>query len=80
MAKHHGLEPPQPIMCSIPESGDCLYMFQSGRKYYIWNPIEGEICEIITWMDLVDIITQIDKLGLGSLKVVEVPASFWGRK
>jgi hypothetical protein len=55
-------------------------MFQSGSKYYLWNAIEGEIWEIVTSMDLVDIITQIDKLGLGSLKVVEVPASFWGRK
>jgi hypothetical protein len=26
----------------------------------------------------VDIITQIDKLGLISLKVAKVPTSFWG--
>jgi hypothetical protein len=29
-------------------------------------------------MDLVDIIMQMDKLGLASLKVAEVPTSFWG--
>jgi hypothetical protein len=37
-----------------------------------WNPIEGGIYEIVTSMDLVDIITEIDKRGLRSLKSVEV--------
>jgi hypothetical protein len=59
-------------MCSTRESGDCPYMFQSGSKYYIWNPIKGEICEIITSMDLVDIVMEIAKLGLKSLKVAKV--------
>jgi hypothetical protein len=63
MAKDHGLKSPQPIMCSTRESGDCLYMFQSGSKYYIWNPIEGAVWEILTSMDLVGIVTEIDKLG-----------------
>jgi hypothetical protein len=32
-------------MCSDPdsESGDSDFMFQSGSKYYLWNPIEGVI-------------------------------------
>jgi hypothetical protein len=47
-------------------------MFQSGSKYYIWNPIEGGIWEIMTWMDLVEIVTKIAKLGLTSLTVAEV--------
>jgi hypothetical protein len=74
MVKRHGLEPPQPIMCSSPESesGDCQYMFQSGSKYYLWNPIEGGIWEIVTSMDLVDIITEIDKPRMGSLKLAKV--------
>ena len=72
MAKAHGLKSPQPIMCSTPESGNCLSMFQSGSKYYLWNPIEGAIWEIITSMDLVDIVTEIGKAGLGSLKTAEV--------
>jgi hypothetical protein len=59
MAKDHGLKSPQPIMCSTRESGDCLYMFQSGSKYYIWNQIEGAVWEIMTLMDLVGIVTQI---------------------
>ena len=59
-------------MCSTRESGDCLYMFQSGSKYYLWNPIEGDIWEIVTSMDLVDIVTEIDKPGLGSLKIAKV--------
>ena len=80
MAKAYGLKPPQAIMCSAPDSDNCMTMFQSGSKYYLWNPIEGGIWEIVTSMDLVDIITQIDKLGLISLKVAEVPTSVWGWK
>ena len=47
-------------------------MFQSGSKYYLWNPIEGAIAEIVTSMDLVNIITEIGKPGLRSLKFAEV--------
>jgi hypothetical protein len=50
-----------------------MTMFESGSKYYLWNPIEGGIWEIVTSMDLEDIVTQIATLGLGSLKVVELP-------
>ena len=72
VVQKHGLERPQPIMCSSPESGDCQYMFRSGSKYYLWNPIEGVIGEIVTSMDLVDIITEIDKPRMGSLKLAKV--------
>ena len=74
VVKKHGLGPPQPIMCSSPESesGDSLYMFQSGSKYYLWNPIEGAIGEIVTSLDLMDIITEIDKPKHGSLKLAKV--------
>jgi hypothetical protein len=41
-------------------------MFQSGSKYYIWNPIEGAVWEILTSIDLVGIVTEIGKLGLRS--------------
>jgi hypothetical protein len=70
--KRHGLELPQPIMCSSPESGDCQYIIQSGSKYYLWNPIEGAIWEIVTLLDLVDNITEIDKPRMGSLKFAKV--------
>jgi hypothetical protein len=70
MAKDHGLKSPQPIMCSARESA--LYMFQSGSKYYIWNPIEGSVWEIMTSMDLVGIVTQMAKQGLKALKSVPV--------
>jgi hypothetical protein len=72
VVQKHGLEPPQPIMCSSPESGDCQYMFQSGSKYYLRNPIEGGIGEIVASVDLVDIITEIDKPRTGSLKLAKV--------
>ena len=75
MAKAHGLTSPQPVMCSTPESGNCLSIFQSGSKYYLWNPIESVIWEIVTSMDLVDIITEVGKMGLGTLKLAEVPVA-----
>jgi hypothetical protein len=59
-------------MCSSPGSGDCLYRFQSGNKYYLWNPTEGAIWEIVTSMDLVEIVTEIDKPRLGSLEIAKV--------
>jgi hypothetical protein len=72
MAKDHGLKSPQPIMCRTKESGGGLYMFQSCSKYYIWNPIEGGVWEILTSMDLKEIVAQIAKQGLRSLKSAEV--------
>jgi len=72
MAKNHGLKLPQPIMCSTRKSGDCMYMFQSGSKYYLLNLIPGKIWEIVTSMDLVDIVTEIGKMGLGLLKIAKV--------
>ena len=72
MAKDHGLESPQPIICSSRESANSMYMFQSGSKYYLWNPIEGDIWEIVTSMDLVDIVTEMGNMGSGSLKYAKV--------
>ena len=72
MVRKHGLKSAQPIMCSARDSKNWVYMFQSDSKYYIWNPIEGGIWEIVTSIDLVDIVTEIDKLRLGSLKIAKV--------
>jgi hypothetical protein len=72
IARKHSLKPVQPIMCSAPDSDYCLHMSQSGSKYYIWNPIEGGIWEMMTSKDLVEIVTKIAKLGLKSLTVAEV--------
>ena len=49
-----------------------MYMFQSGSKYYIWNPMAGTVWEIMTSVDLVGIVTQITKLGVKSLKIKRV--------
>jgi hypothetical protein len=61
-------------MCSDPksESGASEYMFQSGSKYYLWNPIEGTIGEIVTSMGLVDIMTEMNKPKMGSLRYAKV--------
>jgi hypothetical protein len=83
MARKHGLKSPQPIMCTNRDSGSYIYMFRSGSKYYLWNLIEDNIWEVLTSMDLVNIVTELAKPKLGSLKVAELPqlsASFRGWK
>ena len=72
IARKHGLKSAQPIMSSAPDSDTCMTMFQSGSKYYLWNPIKCDIWEIVTSMDLVEIVTKIAKLGLKSLMVAKV--------
>jgi hypothetical protein len=62
-----------------------MCMFQSGNKYYLWDPSVGDTWEIVTAMNAVDIMTKIAKQGLKSLKLTEVlkcrfPADFGVRK
>ena len=59
-------------MRSTRQSGASSYMFQSGSKYYLWNLIADEIWEIVTSMELVDIITEIGKPRYGSLEIKKV--------
>jgi hypothetical protein len=72
MAKDHGLKSPQPIMCSSRDSDHHMYMFQSGSRYYIWNPVADTVGEIMTSKDLVNIVTKIAKLGVRSLKMKRI--------
>ena len=69
MAKTYGLKSPQPIMCS---SDSHMFIFQSSSKYYVWSVIEDNVLEIMTSMDLVDIVAKIGKLGLTSLKTKRI--------
>jgi hypothetical protein len=79
MAEDYGLKSPQPIMGGTRESGNCMSMVQSGSKYYLSDPIECAIWEIVTPTDLEDIITEIGKPGFGSLKTAVVrPMSTFG--
>jgi hypothetical protein len=59
-------------MRSTRESGDCYYMFQSGSKYYLWNLMTDNIWEIVTSMELQDIITEVGKPREGSLEMKKV--------
>jgi hypothetical protein len=70
MAKTYGLKPPQPIMSSYPDNH--MYIFESGSKYYVWSAMADTVSEIMTSMDLVDIVTKIAKLGLRSLKIKRI--------
>jgi len=70
MAKTHGLKSPQPSMSSSPDNH--RYIFQSDSKYYVWNAMAGTVWEIMTSMDLVDIVTKITKRGVRSLKTKRI--------
>jgi hypothetical protein len=70
MAETYGLKSPQPIMSSSPDGH--IWIFQSGSKYYIWNPIEDIVSEVMTSMNLINIVTKIAKLGLRSLKTKQI--------
>ena len=72
MAKEYGLELPQLIIGGTPESGECMSLIQSGSKYYLSDPIECSIWEIVMPTDLEDIIMEMSKPGLGSLKTALV--------
>jgi hypothetical protein len=48
-------------------------MLQSGSKHYIWNLIKDNVWETWAPLDLEDIIAEMAKLGVGSLKVTPVP-------
>ena len=72
MAKWKGLTDPQPIMCSTGESGEGLYMFQSGTKYYIWNEIDGGVWKIVSPAKLEDILDEIDRFGVKDLDVKRI--------
>ena len=59
MAKTYGLNSPDPIMCNDSESGNCLYLFQSGSKYYVWNEVADTVNEITKPTKLTDIVNTI---------------------
>jgi len=68
LAKEYGLESPQLIIGGTPESGECMSLIQSGSKYYLSDPIECSIWEIVMPTDLEDIIMEMGKPRFGSMK------------
>ena len=70
MAKTYGLKSPQPVMSSSPDHH--MFVFQSGSKYYVWNAMADTVSEITTSTNRVDIVTKVNKLGLGSLKTKRI--------
>ena len=76
MAKDYSLKPLQPIMRNTRNSGNCMTCFSLAASTTSRNPIEGDIWQIVTSMDLVDIVTQIARRGLKSLTVAPLPTDF----
>lgn len=56
-------------MCSAPETGEGLYMFQSGSKFYIWDQTGGDVEEITRSQDLNEILELMHKKGCKPLKL-----------
>jgi hypothetical protein len=72
MLKTHCLSSAEPIMCSAPETGEGLYMFGSGGKFYIWNQMNEEVWEITKSRDLKEILDLMHQKQLGGLKLKAV--------
>ena len=72
MAREYGLNSPQAIMCTGPETGESLYMFKSGDRFYIWNQMDGDVWEITKSRDLNEILELMRKSQLGSLKLKKI--------
>lgn len=54
-------------MCSMGQSGDAMYIVQSGLTFYIWNQPDGDVFSIegVTLMrQLVQMISQRGTKGL----------------
>ena len=73
MAKAHGLGWAKPVMCTTRQSGSCLSMFLSNKKYYLWNHIEGDVWEIKEPTSLENIADWMGKVGVGSLRTRHIP-------
>ena len=69
MAREYGLNSLQAIMCTGRETGESLYMFKSGDRFYIWNQMDGDVWEITKSRDLYEILELMHKSQLKSLKL-----------
>ena len=70
-----GLENPQFVMTTKPETGEHDVMFQSNERIYIRNQVADQVFEITNPKDLTSILkimSQKDK-GMKALKYKEVP-------
>ncbi|KAN0072836.1 hypothetical protein V8E54_008950 [Elaphomyces granulatus] len=72
IAQECGLKAPQAVMCTGPETGEALYMFKAGDKFFIWNQIGGEVWQINESRNLNEILEVIHKKDIGGLKLKDI--------
>lgn len=72
MARKYGLNSPRAIMCNGPETGECLYMFESGDKFYIWDQMCEEVWEITRSRDFNEILKMMHNDNVKSLKLKDI--------
>jgi hypothetical protein len=63
---------PQAIVRTAPETGELLYMFKSGNKFYIWNHMDGDVWEITQSQNLHEILEIMKKKDIGGLKLKDI--------
>ncbi|KAE8315215.1 hypothetical protein BDV41DRAFT_574914 [Aspergillus transmontanensis] len=72
MARRFGLLNPQVVMTSKRETGIPQYMFQSGKRCYIWNEMSDTVWQITKPVVLMAILRTMVTKGEKALKVKEV--------
>lgn len=65
MAEEFGLQSPKPIMCTTPNSGNSMYMFESCGEYYMWEEMVDYVWRITCPTRLEDILKKMREAGPG---------------
>lgn len=68
VTREHGLKDAQPIMCTKREAGIPTFVFQSEKRFYIWDCIGGYFYEILKPEDLNEILMVMGEGGIDALK------------
>ncbi|GAB1311985.1 hypothetical protein MFIFM68171_02195 [Madurella fahalii] len=63
LAERYGLRDPRPLLTTTPESGDCVWLFASSGKHYVWNEVEGTLFAIVSPSTLAEITTLMGPSG-----------------
>lgn len=75
LAQSLGLASPTPRFSKMLNTGGLVRLFQSGGKFYLWNPVENDVWLVTQPAALSGIANAIDKGGLAALAVQRVQGS-----
>jgi hypothetical protein len=72
MAKKYDLHDLRPIMCSTGQSGDAMYIVQSGLTFYIWNQLNGDVFSIEGVTSVKQLVQIIKQRGIKGLAMSQL--------